>query len=170
MQTLKSVQTSRVDSGKSYNSAAHRLNLGEGLFCPAGAQLIQHDIYGRPASQNTIGYSEGGFFTQQPSCAQYSQYPTSRYMQIENNQRPYLPIAAAGIRGQADFLNVGRDLLPQNLYGDGQRGAFVTFYNTTNDAPYDNPVPQKMDYYNLQMRQPYDYSHATAVKSATYHN
>ena len=165
MQTLKSVQASRIDPGKAFNSAGHRENLGEGLFCPAGAGGLHHDVYGRPADQNTLGTADG-FFTLEPACPQYTKFSASRMIQVENNQRPYLPTAAAGLRGAADLMGRGRHRIGQNVYGEGHRGDFVRHYNTHNDAPDDPP-----DYlwrpttYRLRVEQPYDYSHSSAEKS-----
>ena len=79
-------------------------------------------------------------------------------------ERPYLPVCAAGNRGAGDFMGVGRDIIPQNLYGEGQRGNMVRHYNTQNDAPWSTEVNQPSQYY-WRIEQPYSYSH-DSTKSA----
>jgi hypothetical protein len=163
-QSLKSANLVRVDVGKSEHLYAARQNLGESLMCPAGAQYLMHDIYGRPASQNTLSVNLDA------SCGQGSQYNAQRHIQIENMERPYLPICAAGLRGAADFMGVGRDLIPQNLYGEGERGNMVRHYNTKNNAPWDWQVSKEsmQPYYYWRVEQPFTFSH-DASKSAYYH-
>jgi len=131
IQTLKSASAVRVDTGLAPELYSASRTLGESLMCPASAQLIQNDIYGRPASQNTLPMKLDA------SCAQGSFYPADRIMAIENQARPYIPLAAAGMRGAGDLLGLGRDLSPVNLYGDGRSGAFVRQYPTANGAPWD---------------------------------
>lgn len=135
-QTLKSALDSRVRVDQAQRLASQRQDLGEGLMCPAGAGNISFDIYGRPATLNTLPI-------QQPyaaSCGNYT-YSSADLMQFETNQRPYIPICAAGLRGAGDFMGVGRDQMPQNLYGNGYRGNFVRQYPTPNNAPfYSEPV------------------------------
>jgi hypothetical protein len=161
-QTLKSANLVRVDVGKAEHLYAARQNLGESAFCSAGSQYIQHDIYGRPASQNTLPMKLDA------SCAQGSQYNAERIIQIENIERPYLPVCTSGLRGESDFLAVGRDLLPQNLYGEGERGNMVRHYNTKNNAPWDLPEKNDYPYYYHRKEQPF-YGSMDATKSAYYH-
>ena len=157
-QSLKSANLARVDAGKSYNLYASRENLGQTLLCPASAQQLQHDVYGRPANQNTLSVNLDA------SCGQGTQFNAMRHIQRENMERPYLPVCAAGNRGAADFMGVGRDIIPQNLYGEGQRGNMIRHYNTQNDAPWENQVNQPSQYY-WRIEQPYSYSH-DSTKSA----
>lgn len=131
IQTLKSASSTRIDTGLAPELYSASRGLGESLMCPANAQLIQNDIYGRPASQNTLPMKLDA------SCAQGSFYPADRIMAIENQARPYIPIAAAGMRGAGDLMGVGRDLNPVNLYGDGRSGSFVRQYSTPNNAPFE---------------------------------
>jgi len=160
-QSLKSSNLVRVDAGKSYNLFGARQNQGESLMCPAGAQYIQHDIYGRPAGQNTLPVNLDS------SCAMGSQYPLGRYLQVENNARPILPICTAGLRGAGDLMGVGRDLIPQNLYQEGARGNMVRQYNTLNNAtPEWEPNNAETPYYD-RYHQPYTFSH-DSTKSAYY--
>lgn len=164
MQTLKSAQVARVSIGKSQNGGLHRENLGEGLFCPASAQVIANDVYGRPASQNTLGFSEGGFFTQEPACPQYTNYSCRNMLSFENAQRPYLGIAAAGMRGASDMMGVGRQNIPQNLFGEGHRGDNIRNYPTPNNYPPDAAMVPHNVYYRQKV-QPYTYS-----MDETFHN
>jgi hypothetical protein len=156
-QSLKSASLVRVDSGKSYHLYASARNLGESLMCPAGAQYLQNDIYGRPASQNTLPVHLDA------SCAQGSQYNAERHIQIENMVRPYLPICSAGLRGAGDLQGVGRDLVPQNLYGEGQRGNMVRIYNTKNNAPWEWEAGMQSAYrkdpYYFRVEQRNNFSH-----------
>lgn len=131
IQTLKSANSVRVDTGLAPELWSASRTLGESLMCPANAQLIQNDIYGRPASQNTLPMKLDA------SCAQGSFYPADRIMAVENQARPYIPIAAAGMRGAGDLMGVGRDLNPVDLYGSGRSGSFVRQYSTPNNAPWD---------------------------------
>ena len=131
-QTLKSAIAPRVDLGRVQRLASSRQDLGEGLMCPAGSGNISFDVYGRPANMNTLTVGLPG----DASCSHYT-YDAAWQMQRETNERPYMPICAAGLRGAADFMGVGRDLMPQNVYGgSGGRGNFVRQYATPNNAPY----------------------------------
>lgn len=161
IQTLKSGLVTRIDTGKSYNLYGARQNLGESLMCPAGAQYLQHDVYGRPANQNTLTVNLDA------ACAQGTQYPTARYLQVENNSRPYMPICTAGLRGAADFQGTGRDLIPQNLYAEGNRGNMVRQYSTRNNAPPEWSNSLNTGAYHDRIWQQYDFSHDSS-KSAYY--
>ena len=76
-QSLKSANLARVDAGKSYNLYASRENLGQTLLCPASAQQLQHDVYGRPANQNTLSVNLDA------SCGQGTQFNAMRHIQRE---------------------------------------------------------------------------------------
>lgn len=161
IQSLKSANLVRVDVGKSENLYAASRELGEPMMCPASAQKLQHDIYGRPASQNTLNIMTDA------SCGSLSSMNAERHIQRENNERPYLPICSAGMRGVGDLMGMGRDLTPQNLYGEGHRGDFVRHYNTRNNAPWD-PAVEHFKYYN-RIEQPSSLS-MDSTKSAYWHN
>jgi hypothetical protein len=154
MQDLKSASFVRVDSGKAlhlYAAARNSSNDAVSLMCPAGAQRLHHDVYGRPASQNTLSVNLDA------ACGMGTQFPAQRHIQIENNNRPYLPVASAGMRGAADLMGRGRDMMPQDLYGEGSRGNFARIYNTKNNAPWEPPV--QYPYMYSRIEQPFDYSH-----------
>ena len=129
MQTLKSSLDARVRIDQSERLASQRQDQGEGLLCPAGAGDLNFDIYGRPATQNTLSVNLAS------ECGNYT-YSSADLMQFETNHRPYLPICAAGLRGVGDLAGTGRDLIPQDLYGAGFRGNFVRHYSTPNNAPW----------------------------------
>lgn len=152
VQTMKSANLLRVDTGKAFHLYAARQMLGESATCPASAQLIQNDVYGRPATQNTIGLGQGGTERLEASCGQGSQFPSYRHIQRENMERPYIPTCTAGLRGHADFMGRGRDLHPQNLYGGGKRGNFVKHYDTRNNAPWDEPDSKELQRGNFHFR------------------
>lgn len=155
-QSLKSASNVRVSTGKAENLYGFTRNLGESLLCSAGAQYLQSDIYGRPANQNTLTVNLDA------ACAQGTQFPTYRYLQVENMQRPYLPIAASGLRGAADFQGVGRDLIPQNLYGiNSSRANMSRIYNNRSNQPWEweQVMQTEPRFYQIQKIQPNDMSH-----------
>lgn len=155
--SMKSANGVRVDVGRSTTLYSAARCLGESLMCPASAQDLQNDIYGRPAAQSTLALNDA-------SCAQGTLYPAYRRIAVENQNRPYIPICAAGMRGAGDFMGVGRDLVPQDLYGFGDQANFVRHYNTANDAPPDVPQPRKMNYHR-RMEQPFSFTHDAAVST-----
>lgn len=150
-QTLKSALDSRVRLDITSRLGSQRQNLGEGLMCPAGSGDIQNDVYGRPADQNTLLLNDS-------ACSNYTKWSAMRRIEVENLERPYLPVCAAGLRGAGDFMGKGRDLLPQNLYGSGFGGNFVRHYNTAdNSPPYAGPQGPNPPFYMKQI-QPFSYS------------
>lgn len=149
-QSLKSALGSRVRNDQAERLGSQRQNLGEGLMCPAGSGDIAFDIYGRPASQNTLHLADA-------SCSHYTEFSAARRIEVENNERPYLPICAAGLRGAGDFMGVGRDVLPQNLYGEGYQGNMVRHYPTANNMQWDSPTGPRVPFYQRQI-QPFSFS------------
>ncbi len=127
-QTLKSALDSRVRIDQAERLGSQRQNLGEGLMCPAGSHAIANDVYGRPVSQNTLLLNDA-------ACGNYTEFSARRRIEIENQERPYVPVCAAGLRGAGDFMGVGRDFQPQNLYGTGYQGNMVRHYPSANNAP-----------------------------------
>lgn len=147
-QSLKSALDSRVNIAQTERLGSQRQNLGEGLMCPAGSGDIQNDIYGRPANQNTLRLTDS-------ACSHYTKWNAARRIQVENNDRPYLPICAAGLRGAADMMGVGRDNIPQNLYGEGYQGNMIRHYNTANNAPWhQGPEGPDVPFYTQKFIQP----------------
>lgn len=152
-QTLKSALDARVRNDQASRLGSQRQNLGEGLMCPAGAGYIHNDVYGRPVSQNTLLLNDS-------ACSNYTEFSAQRRIEVENNERPYLPVCAAGLRGAADYMGVGRDILPQNLYGEGYQGNMIRHYNNaTNSVPSEGPQGPNPAYYQKQI-QPFSYSHS----------
>ena len=130
MQTLKAASESRVRTDYTEWHAAGRQ---QGHFygtCPASAHHLMNDVYGRPVNQNTLDMRSA-------DCNPHAPRPHSihNHIQRENNERPYVPIAASGMRGAGDFMGKSRDLIPQDLYGDGTRGNFVRHGNCANHLP-----------------------------------
>ena len=140
-QTLKASNLVRVDAGRSKVLYSASRTLGESLMCPASAQDLQNDVYGRPASQQTLPVNLDA------SCAMGTMYPAPRMIAVENQNRPYIPICAAGMRGGGDLQGTGRNLIPQDLYGFGRQGDMVRQYPTANNAPWDLPEPKRPNYY-----------------------
>jgi len=151
-QSLKSALDARVRIDQSERLGSQRQNLGEGLMCPAGSGDIAFDIYGRPADQNTL-------FLNDSACSHYTKWSSARRIEVENLERPYLPICAAGLRGAADYMGKGRDNLPQNLYGEGYRGNMVRHYPTATNMPWsEGPQGPNPPFYQKQV-QPFTFSH-----------
>jgi hypothetical protein len=158
MQTIKSALVSRVDVGRATDLYASARSLGESLMCPASAQELQNDIYGRPASQQTLPVNLDA------ACAQGTMYPSWRFIAVENQNRPYIPICASGMRGGLDGLGKGRNIISQDLYGFGQGANFVRHYPTPNNAPWDLPPARKPNY-AWRLEQPNTLSHSADVSS-----
>jgi hypothetical protein len=159
-QTLKPVELARVNPTRAVSLSSNARNLGEALMCPASAQHINFDIYGRPANQNTLPINHDA------SCAMQTQYDLARHLQIENQVRPYTPVASAGMRGPYDTMGVGRDLNPRDLYGEGPNGRFVRHYNTANNTPWERMDAQAPRVYRIT--QPYDFTHDATVNARVY--
>lgn len=152
VQSLKAATDSRVRMDQTSRLASQRSNLGEGMMCPAGAGDIANDVYGRPVSQTTLRLTDS-------ACSNYTMYSAGRRIEVENMERPYLPICASGNRGAADLMGLGRDILPQNLYGEGYQGNMVRHYPTRNNFPWsEGPQGPNLPYYQKQI-QPFTYSH-----------
>lgn len=151
-QTLKSALDSRVRIDQTQRLGSQRQNLGEGLMCPAGSGDIFFDIYGRPSDQNTL-------FLNDSACSNYTKWSTQRRIEVENNERPYLPVCAAGLRGAGDYMGKGRDNLPQNLYGEGYQGNMVRHYPTANNMPWDDTKAKPNLFYYQKQIQPFSFSH-----------
>lgn len=132
--TLKSALGGRVIVGQAQRLASERQNLGHGEMCPASASELNSDVYGRLVSQQTLNFNDA-------DCSHYAQAAIFR-MGVENNERPYLPICAAGIRG-GDLMAVGRNMQPQNLYGPST-GGFSRTYPTANNLPPDRAAVYSM--------------------------
>lgn len=149
-QTQKAALGDRVRVDQSTRLWSNRQNLGEGMMCPAGAGDLGFDIFGRPADQNTLLVDDS-------ACSNFTKWSTGRRIEVENMERPYVPICASGNRGAADLMGVGRDLLPQNVYGEGYGGNMVRHYTTRNNFPPSQEPPRQM-YYQKQI-QPTTFSH-----------
>jgi hypothetical protein len=150
-QTLKSSLDARIRIDQSERLGSQRQNLGEGLMCVAGAGDIAFDIYGRPSDQNTLLLNDS-------ACSNYTKWSSARRIQVENQERPYLPICAAGLRGAGDFMSKGRDLIPQNLYGEGYQGNMVRHYPTATNMPWSEGPQGPMPAYSQKLVQPFSYS------------
>lgn len=130
VQTLKSAVESRVRNDYAEWGAFSRLAGHHYETCPAGSSSLMNDEYGRPVNQNTLDMRSA-------ECNAHAPHPhqVSNHIQRENNERPYMPIAHAGMRGAGDFMGVGRDLMPQDLYGNGTRGNFVRYSRYGSELP-----------------------------------
>jgi hypothetical protein len=147
---MKSALIGRVDAATALRIASQRQNLGEGLVCPTGAGDLYFDIYQRPVNPNTLLLDDA-------SCSHYTSQSAARRIEVENNERPYLPVCAAGLRG-GDLMAKGRDMQAQNIYGSGFAGNFVKTYSTPNNLPADQAAVYSMPA-GTPVVQPYDRSH-----------
>lgn len=136
MQTLKSVSEQRVRNDYVSWQAAGRQQGHHHETCIAGGASLRNDVFGRPVSQNTLNMSSA-------ECNFAAPHPQSSFsrMQVETSERPYTAIAAGGMLGGADFMGVGRDLMAQDLYGEGSRGNFVLHGGQGLSLPSGNPHP-----------------------------
>lgn len=132
VQTLKSANAVRVSNSRAESLAAASRNLGEPLMCSAGAPNLSHDIYGRPANQNTLSVNLDA------ACGQLSHFGVNQQIARESLERPYVSIAPPGLRGSGDLSGKARDYLPRGLYENSVRGINVRHYSTPNDAPPEN--------------------------------
>lgn len=162
MQTLKSVQATRVDVSRAQSLGAAARNLGEPLMCSTAAHELSFDEFGRPANQNTLPVHLDA------SCGQLSQFGVSEHINRESLERPYLPIAPPGLRGAGDLGGTARDLHPQGLYENNTRGNFVRHFRTGNNAPPQGPVRNTSgDVIYHRVEAPFDFSH-DATRSARF--
>jgi hypothetical protein len=136
MQSLKSAQQVRVNLDQANRMAQERILLGNSTangrsgLCGAGWNDLNFDIYMRPADQTTLKLDS-------PACNGGGIWSAARRIEVENVERPYVPICAAGFRG-GDTAGVARDIMPTELYDNSGRGRFVRHYNTPNNM---NPKP-----------------------------
>ena len=152
VQTQKSALQGRINLGQSTRLFSHARNLGEGLMCPAGSGDIANDVYGRPVDQTTLLLNDS-------ACSHYTKFSVAARLDAENLERPYLPVCAAGLRMVGDLAGLGRDVIQQNLYGEGYRGNFIRNYNTPNNMPWEEgPKGPSRPYYH-KLERPYDFSH-----------
>jgi hypothetical protein len=148
-QTLKSASPSRVNVGVAANLASSRLAGHSASFCPTSAPDLQNDVFGR--NVGSLGVDMRGA----AECDFYLPYGQSSKDHItrENLERPYLAIAPEGARGSADTMGVGRDTIPQDIYGMGIRGNFVRHGRPGLTLPHyksnDLPPPIERLHYNL---------------------
>lgn len=115
--TLKPAQSARVRTDQAFRNYTDVYMGGHAEFCPASTgDHDMHDEYGRLVSANTLHNRS------EPSCHHHF-LPLHRRLEIENNDRPYIPLCSAGGRG-ADFMGTGRQYHPTNIYGPS-RGGFA---------------------------------------------
>jgi hypothetical protein len=153
MQDLKSSLDDRVRLDRAIREYGARYNTGEGMFCPAASGDLNYDVYGRPANMKTLNFNDA-------SCSHYTGISPTRYISYENNQRPYLPISGAGSRGYGDTMGKGRNIFPQQIYGE-ENAQFHSYYPAPNNGP-----PPEMTYDEMKFKYPVPYrgfplSHST---------
>lgn len=122
VQTLKSAIQPRINTGIVHDQAGARMQGHYSALCGASQPDLQNDIYGRPVGSLGVDMRGGG-----PECNAYMPYgqSLSDHITRENLERPYIQIAPEGARGASDLMGKGRNVIPQDLYGTGNRGNFV---------------------------------------------
>jgi len=136
-QSLKSANQVRVNVATATDGIAFtRLNglqVNEHSLCGAGWTTTQHDVYFRPVNNNTLKAAT-------PECGNLNIQNAGRRIEVENMERPYVPVCAPGFRGGGDTLGKGRDQMPIGIYSNGDsRGAFVKL-NTNRNAGFSCPT------------------------------
>ena len=126
-QSLKAALQTRVSTSSAKDLYSASRIQGEGAMCPAGGGELSSDVYGRPVTANTLRLESA-------ECSHYTGITARRYMGFEDNNRPYIPIANAGLRA-GDGMGVGRDMYPMDVYCAGTSNPFVRQYHTANNAP-----------------------------------
>jgi len=130
---IKNTCGSYVRPDQAQREASERYNLGNSSFCAAGSGSLNFDIYGRPASQNTLRVMDS-------DCSNCTEWSANKLMYYETNgpaNRPHLSIADPGNGcvgfgvGNGDLMSKGRDLIPNQLYD----GSMNTFINPAQVAP-----------------------------------
>lgn len=150
---LKSAIDGRVNISTAQKIGSERTNGGHGCNCAAGSGHLQWDIYGRPATQNTLNVSDA-------NCSKYTEFDHNRRIQVESVERPYIPICRAGRPG--DGMGVGRDVNPRDVYGtDCGRGHFHRDYPNSNRPPTRRPPP------SVSHHKPYYYGRNDMSMDAT---
>ena len=156
IQDMKAATTTRVDVGQANKLYSESRNLPQPAMCPAGAQNLNYDIYGRP-----VGIAHQGVLLNDSSCSDYV-YPSYKRILHESAERPYIATAPAGLRGGGDtmFGRSARDHMPRQLYSASDRGDFVRhFSGVTDRAPHQNFPNQAL----YPMMSPSSLSHDATV-------
>lgn len=151
---FKAIDQQRVSTAAALALASQRMDQGEPLLCKS-QWTLRHDLYGRLVPQSNIR-------TLNASCSHYIPGNSVRdRLQIENlTERYSVPICAAGTAGDADFMGVSRNYMPQGLYGQySMKGdLFQRTYNNPNNMQTDSQPPSFVPYSD-HMHQPWDGTH-----------
>lgn len=119
---MKSAITTRVDPVSALRLFDESRQLGNPATCPLSALDPDVDEFSRPQG----GARHRMIKLDDSACSNFL-YSTSRRIKHENAERPVLGPCNPGDRGGGDFLYGSvRDRYPENLYGEGSRGAFVS--------------------------------------------
>lgn len=145
-QSLKSAIDTRVIPERAILQAGARFGNPGAEYC-RGMHNLRHDVYGRPANQNTLPVLDS-------ACSPFTVNTVQAHLSRESVERPVLPGCASGNRGGGDLMGKGRDMMPKNLYASftPARGNFDRVYPTANNLPphesYGTPSPlHKMTMY-----------------------
>lgn len=135
-QSLKAAIIGRVDPVLAMKLFDESRNLGNSQMCPSGALNIDVDEFGRPQG----GAGHRMLRTDDAACSG-SFYPARLRIKHENSERPIIGPCSPGNRGAGDFLYGSvRDRFPENIYGEGKRGSFMSIYGASLN-PKDNSIP-----------------------------
>lgn len=157
IQSMKSAITTRVDPLNALRLFDDSRQLGNPATCPLNAMDPDMDEFSRPqggARYRLINLND-------PACSQFV-YTTSKKLKHENAERPVLGPCNPGDRGAGDFLYGSvRDRYPENLYGEGDRGAFISPFLGLKP---DEGIPEYTKTYEPQTAQPLTLSHDGLIK------
>lgn len=134
--SLKSAITTRVnpvDAERLFNDSRF---LGNPEMCPKSAMNPDVDEWGRPQG----GARHRLLLLNDASCSS-SVYSLGQKIRHENAERAILGPCRPGDRGGGDFYGKGRDNFPKNLYGEGNRGNFVSPYKYLRQPEFGTPKP-----------------------------
>lgn len=154
---MKSAITTRVDPVTAFRLFDESRQLGNPATCPMSAMDPDVDEFSRPQG----GARYRMIKLDDPACSNFV-YSTSRRLKHENAERPVLGPCNPGDRGAGDFLYGSvRDRYPENLYGEGSRGAFVSPFLGLKP---DEGVPEYTKTYEPQTARPLTLSHDGLIK------
>jgi len=155
--SMKSAITTRVDPQTAFRLFDESRQLGHPATCPMNALEPDTDEFSRPQG----GARHRMIRLDDPACSQFV-YSTSRKILHENAERPVLGPCNPGDRGGGDFLYGSvRDRYPGNLYGEGDRGAFVSPFLGLKP---DEGQPEYTRTYEPQTAKPLTLSHDGLIK------
>ena len=130
MSYMAVASSDRVRYDRAINAYHTQRDTGNPILCPAGAQNINYDEFGRGANINTLQVNRDG------ACGNYT-YTASDHIQFENNNRPDVNRFIRLHRQYASDDATGRrmDQIPRNLYDPQNKTYHSQYYRNSEYAP-----------------------------------